>query len=88
MVVDADRPRLLREQVTTDLLAASAPGEAVHPSEQFTTLTPHDGGTVLTWRLTTPAPLWARPLVRWSVLRSVRRIFDGLAAELAQHDRR
>ena len=83
-VVEVDAPRVLREQVTSDLLARSAPGAVVHPSQQLTLLVPDGSGTVLRWQLTLPAPLWAGPWIRWASRRAVRPLLDGIAAEAAR----
>ena len=80
-VVEADPPWLLRERITSDLMADRAPGELVHPSAQLTRIVAHDGGSLLTWEFTTPAPWYARAIVRWSCRRQVTAIFDGIAAQ-------
>ena len=80
-VAESEAPWMLREVVSSDLLARSAPGEVTHPSEQRTTLAPDGDGTLVRWELSTPAPWYARPYVRWSTRRAVSRILRGICAE-------
>ncbi len=86
-VVEAEAPRLLREKVSSDLLATSAPGQVLHPSEQLTVLEPDGDATVLHWQFITPSVRWARPYVRWSARRAARSILRGLADEAAARGR-
>lgn len=80
-VVEAEAPRLLREQVRSDLLAASALGQLLHPSEQLTVLEPDGRGTMLRWQLTTPAPWWASTYMKWDIRRAVAAILEGIAEQ-------
>lgn len=83
-VVEAEPCRLLREQISSDVLAALAPGEVLHPSEQRTEFVPAGTGTMLHWQLRTPSPTWARPIVKLSARRTVTAILDGLAREVGE----
>ena len=45
-------------------------------------LQPDGAGTVLRWQVTTPAPRWAGPYMRWATRRMVNAILDGLTTEI------